>query len=412
MTSGVLSGVRAVLANAEAALKSGRVSRFVVATEAKLSIKAEELLRAASNSEWGRQRLERTRIPSPDFAILEVRQALEKDLRDEHGQLTGRAYTDEVDDVIDRLIRFANRLGMPRPGERAVVRGDEVDRRIGLSETRRLWRTRIVGERLHPWEKWMQEAACAEDDVTATWAQSIAASWAVVTQAEKDVIARVNAWRDGHRSGHVLLVSGRSRTGKTWLLARVAESVKHWADVYVLDDRNMEEPDLRTLANLSERPVVVLVDDLRLHDQHVIIQRAQSVQGLLILASAGAVRLARHGEVIMSLPRDLDDLVEGARAHLDPVVLPDTVPREDQAALAALHGLVLSDGLAHKLASSTESMGEFRLRQSPKLVVASGLHHVVGSETTCLSDGQFRVGVQALHDTTGNFTFGSNPVQE
>ena len=64
------------------------------------------------------------------------------------------------------------------------------------------------------------------------------------------------------------------------------------------------------------------------------------------------------------------------------------------------------------LASSTESMGEFRLRQSPKLVVASGLHHVVGSETTCLSDGQFRVGVQALHDTTGNFTFGSNPVQE
>ena len=38
-------------------------------------------------------------------------------------------------------------------------------------------------------------------------------------------------------------------------------------------------------------------------------------------------------------------------------------------------------------ASSTESMGEFRLRQSPKLVVESGLHHVVGSETTCLSDG-------------------------
>ena len=67
---------------------------------------------------------------------------------------------------------------------------------------------------------------------------------------------------------------------------------------------------------------------------------------------------------------------------------------------------------ARKKASSTESMGEFRLRQSPKLVVASGLHHVVGSETTCLSDGQFRVGVQALHDTTGNFTFGSNPVQE
>ena len=66
----------------------------------------------------------------------------------------------------------------------------------------------------------------------------------------------------------------------------------------------------------------------------------------------------------------------------------------------------------YNFASSTESMGEFRLRQSPKLVVASGLHHVVGSETTCLSDGQFRVGVQALHDTTGNFTFGSNPVQE
>ena len=70
------------------------------------------------------------------------------------------------------------------------------------------------------------------------------------------------------------------------------------------------------------------------------------------------------------------------------------------------------NGRASKKASSTESMGEFRLRQSPKLVVASGLHHVVGSETTCLSDGQFRVGVQALHDTTGNFTFGSNPVQE
>ena len=70
------------------------------------------------------------------------------------------------------------------------------------------------------------------------------------------------------------------------------------------------------------------------------------------------------------------------------------------------------DSCASSLASSTESMGEFRLRQLPQLVVQSDLHDVVGSKTTCFSDGQFCIGVQPFHDTTGYFTLGSKPVEK
>ena len=120
--------------------------------------------------------------------------------------------------------------------------------------------------------------------------------------------------------------------------------------MYVLDDRVISEPDLVRLAALSERPVVVVVDDLRQEDISSALRRSQAARGLLVLAAAGAVK--NVGQIELSLPRDVEDLLHDLGDRVIHCPLPETVTPDDRRALAAASHRYLSQRLQEHLRRS------------------------------------------------------------
>jgi hypothetical protein len=346
-TSGAHKIVADVLADAERALTVGQTDRFVLATEEPLDDRAGKALRAAQQSNWGRGRLEHRRVPSAEDARLRAGKTLTEALTRDAADLAGIVYVPEVEALIDALVACENELRVPSDGQRASINGREVAERIGLPAMRTRWTARLIGDRLEPWQRWITEAAEAGDAVFAAWALALSAPWAAVTDAEAALLVRARDWLKGPRNGTVQLISGRSGTGKTWTLARVASALTAQADVYILNDRAGSEPDLVRLAVLSDRPVVVVVDDLRQEDVASALRRSQAARGLLVLAAAGAVKHA--GQIDLSLPRDVADLVDDLGDRVVHYSLPETVTTNDRRALAAASGRHLSYGLEERL---------------------------------------------------------------
>src|SRR6266481_5098730 len=64
------------------------------------------------------------------------------------------------------------------------------------------------------------------------------------------------------------------------------------------------------------------------------------------------------------------------------------------------------------LASSAESVGTFRFRESSQVVIESNFHSVIGAEAVGSSGDQSDFVVETLNGTIGDFFFCSKPVQD
>src|SRR5579863_2335892 len=66
---------------------------------------------------------------------------------------------------------------------------------------------------------------------------------------------------------------------------------------------------------------------------------------------------------------------------------------------------------SEKIASSPETVGEFRLGQISKLMIQGNLYRYISAKAIRLFGSQFRFTVEALHDARGNRASGVEPVE-
>jgi hypothetical protein len=378
VTSGEADKLKPVLAHAQAKLSASDRDEFVLVTEERLSTSARSALDTAMDSEWGKDRFRYRRVPSAADVRSRAYDVLLKLLGgSDVARPSELATIAELDAVVDAAIGHVTVLAYPPDGRPAVTTAAAASSALNVDELRSSCLARIIGDRLVPWTVWVEEARRSRDGVTAPWALALEASWSFTATAEKSLIATVQTWLAGNQDPAVVLVGGRSGTGKTWCLAHTGRRLSTECDVYVLDDRQASMPDFERLTRLSQRPVIVLADNIRHEDITRSIRLARSA-GLLLIATAGCLR--QSGRVKLSLPRDWELLREDLDTRVRIQELADTIDPDDKNALVQAAGRHLTARLSREMNVNLRTAAKMVARNAPgstrrqlvELIEASG----------------------------------------
>lgn len=359
-TSGSAAVMKGCLEDARRRLTERVVDRFVIATEQILEAKALALLKAAQQTEWGRGRLAHERRASADDAWERAAQVVRRRVTAGAPRIDEHFSYYEADRLTGALAKLERRLaGAGASGDKPSVDGGAILEVADFDAVRQAVLARAL-KSLRPLAEWQERAKAVHGHSSYSWHEAIAASWAIDSVGEREAITLARQALARGRP-HVVVIAGRSGTGKSWALARVGEELRDTAAVYVLEDTDQGAPDLQDVARVLRRPVVVLVDDLRREDaDRVIAQAMCGSEPIVVVAAAGLVRYGTKAD--MSLPRDVGELLSLLDTAVSVVTLSDAIAPDDAKALvaAAGHGSVTSQ-LRRRVAGATLRVAATRL---------------------------------------------------
>lgn len=381
-SSGSPATVRQVLAAAETSLRDGVIEQFVFAHECPLSDHAAKLITdglAASEalSIGFRDEL----IGSEDALVKKAQDAVLKRIAVSMGAAVADAtqVADLGAPIGQALTQVTDLAVKSSPASPVILIAD--DQALGVNAARERALRSVIGSRLCRLDSWIARSASESDGPISGWSLSLSAPWAIdraVDHAAADAIA---AWSAADHPGHLILIGGRSGTGKTWALSRLARSLVDQADVYVLDDSVLDPPDLARLAEISERPVVVVADNVTQEDIARPVRQALGVSGIVILASAGV--LTRPGRASLSLPRDWEILRDDLPStRVTTVMLANDVTMEERRALAATMRVPATKPLLNRMRGNIRTAASALTKHAPATASGAILDAARDPETT------------------------------
>ena len=191
--------------------------------------------------------------------FFKIRDLIEGHFHPRH--VRGVLKLDQVDNCCDRLLAMEAEFKLD--GDFAVT-GQEVWDRVGITRVIQEIPSLVLGKGLFSWSDWLSKAGRPSSNPALEATRKIVyEDDDIEVELENKLINLVTQWAERQNNNLILLVSGVSGTGKTWLLIRTAmrlfpEVAVYWADTTALGSM----PKLSELAAWQGGPTVVFIDDV------------------------------------------------------------------------------------------------------------------------------------------------------
>lgn len=192
--------------------------------------------------------------------FFKIRDLIESHFHPRH--VGGVLKVDQIDSCCDRLIAMEAEFKLD---EEFAVTGQEVWDRIGITRVIQEIPSLVLGKGLFSWSDWLIKASQPSSNPALEATKKIVDENddIIEVELEGNLINLVRQWAERRNNNLILLVSGVSGTGKTWLLIRTAmrlapEFGVYWADTTALGIM----PKLSELAGWHGGPTVVFIDDV------------------------------------------------------------------------------------------------------------------------------------------------------